>query len=296
MDVLEFTFDRDVLYVDDAYDNLFPNDSQHDSFWRARFQAYGTDPLFEFHAHGDQDRAILSPATPSLEELGLYKMVVWENFGSGYNGESGLIKVTSIRPVLGSYLTAGGKLWVGGRMSVPPMLKSPNGVGADLTYPIDDARLVAGTFAWDYIKLRTTKIGNPKGESDDKDFLWGVAPVPGKTAYYDSMTINPTKLRFPYQLAVPYCDVIFDPIFAESDPTFRGDIDSLYVYRAFGPEKEGRNSTFHRRLNALRWHDDDPAPLHGPIQWFGFPLYYMINSQAQETFNRSMDWFRDQGP
>lgn len=297
MDVLEFTFDRDVLWVDDSYDNQFPTDTEHDAFWRARFQAYGTDPLFEFHSHGDLDRSSLSPATPTLEELGTYRMIVWENFGSGYNGESGLIHVTDLQPIMGSYLSAGGKLWVGGRMSVPPMLHSPNGVRADLTYPIDDERIVEGTFAWDFIKLRTTRINNPQGQSDAKDFLWGVAPYPFQdtvsVAPYDSMTINPNKLRYPYQLAAPFGDCIFDPIFAESDPSFRGDIDSLYVYRAYGPEKQGRNSVFHRRLNALRWHDDDPLPLHGPIQWFGFPLYYMIDSQAQETFNRSMDWFKD---
>jgi hypothetical protein len=296
MDVLEFTFDREVLYVDDAFDGQFPDDTQHDAFWRARFQAYGTDPLFEFHSHRDFDRGSLSPATPTLEELGNHKMIVWENFGSGYNSESGLIKVTDLRPILGSYLGAGGKLWVGGRMSVPPMLHSPNGTGADLTYPIDEERLVEGTFAWDFIKLRTTLIQNPKGASDPSNFLWGVAPFPGKPAIYDSMTIEPTKLRVPFQVAVAYCDAIFDPIFAESDPTFRGDIDSLYVYRAYGREIQGRSSSFHGRLNALRWHDPDPAPLHGPIQWFGFPLYYMINSEAQETFNRSMDWFRDLTP
>jgi hypothetical protein len=94
---------------------------------------------------------------------------------------------------------------------------------------------------------------------------------------------------------VTHCDVIKDPIFAESEPGFRGDIDSLYVYRAYGNEIEGRSTSYHNRLNALRWHDPDPQPLHGRIQWFGFPLYFMKNAEAQETFNRSLDWFRD-GP
>lgn len=305
MDVVEFSFDREVLWVDDSYDNQFPTDSQHDAFWRARFQSYFDThpdypgPLFEHSSHGLNDREILSPRVPTLEDMGRYKLIVWENFGSGYNAESGLIKVTAIHPTMGSYLVAGGKLWVGGRMSVPPMLKSPNGVRADLSYPIDDQRLFPGTFAWDFIKLRTTKINNPQADVDPKNLLWGVAPYAftdtTKVAPYDSMTINPSKLRSPYQLAAPYCDAIFDPIFGESDPTFKGDIDSLYTYRAYGPEKQGRSSTFQRRLNAIRWHDDDPSPLHGPIQWFGFPLYYMIDSQAQETFNRSIDWFRSKG-
>jgi hypothetical protein len=42
----------------------------------------------------------------------------------------------------------------------------------------------------------------------------------------------------------------------------------------------------------MRWHDPDPARTQGRVQWFGFPLYYMKKDQAQETFNRSIDWFR----
>jgi hypothetical protein len=59
---------------------------------------------------------------------------------------------------------------------------------------------------------------------------------------------------------------------------------------------EGRASAFHNRLNALRWHDPDPEALHGRVQWFGFDLYYMKDAEAQETFNRSLNWFREEAP
>ena len=129
-----------------------------------------------------------------------------------------------------------------------------------------------------------------------KNFLYGVAPFPGQPAIYDSMTIDQSKIRFPYQVAISHCDAVFDPIFAESDPEFRGDIDSLYVYRAYGPEVLATASAYHNRLNAIRWHDADPEPLHGRVQWLGFSLYYMFDNEAQETFNRSMDWFREESP
>jgi hypothetical protein len=174
------------------------------------------------------------------------------------------------------------------------MLPSPNGMQADLTYPIHEDRLGSGTFAWDFVKLRTTRINNPKGGSDPKDFLWGVAPYPGGPAVYDSMIIDPEKFGTLFIPAVPYCDAIIETIVGEDDPGFRGDIDSLYAYRAYGNEALGSTSSYHGKLNALRWHDPDPDRLHGRIQWFGFPLYYMENSQAQETFNRSLDWFREE--
>ena len=28
--------------------------------------------------------------------------------------------------------------------------------------------------------------------------------------------------------------------------------------------------------------------------WFGFPLYFMKNNQAQDTFNKAIDWFREE--
>ena len=30
--------------------------------------------------------------------------------------------------------------------------------------------------------------------------------------------------------------------------------------------------------------------------WFGFPMYYFFDEQAQETFNRAIDWFREEEP
>ncbi|MGD8363169.1 MAG: hypothetical protein PVJ04_17205, partial [Gemmatimonadota bacterium] len=281
LDIVEFTFDRDVLLVDDSFDTVYPNDAEHDAFWRQRLLNYRVGLVYEFACFGDNDRTFLSPAIPTLKELGMYRLLIWVTFGSGYNGESGLLRAASLTRTLRSYLAAGGQLWVVGRLTVPPMLDSPNGVRADFNYPIDEERIYPGTFAWDIMKLRTTRINNPKGNSDQRDFLWGVGPFPGGPAPYDSMTVDVTKLRLPYQLAVTSCDAVFDPIFAESDPAFRGDIDSLFAYRAYGPEQQGYPSVYHNRLTAIRWHDPDPAREHGRVQWFGFDLYFMNDDEAQ---------------
>jgi hypothetical protein len=288
----DFRPDHDVLFVDDSYDNQFPTDDQHDAFWASRFQGYGI-AADVFSAHGPQDRTSLSPQVPSLGELSRYRTVVWESFGSGYNGESALVHAATLTPTLRSYLLSGGRLWVGGRMSVPPCVDSPNGFSANLGYPINEDRLASGTFAYDFLKLRGP-IGNPKGSSDQKDFLIGVAPYPEGPAPYGAMDVDQTKLRYPFQVAVPYVDALPESYDPEAEPGFRGDVDVLYAYRAYGPEREGKDSALHGRPVAIRWHDPDPAPQHGRIQWFGFPLYYMKDSQAQETFNRSLDWFREE--
>jgi hypothetical protein len=55
-----------------------------------------------------------------------------------------------------------------------------------------------------------------------------------------------------------------------------------------------RNSRFNKKLCAIRWSDPDADRAHGRTQWFGFALYFMKADHAQETLNRSLDWFREE--
>jgi hypothetical protein len=295
LQVIPFTFEREVLLVDDTLDNSFPRDGEHDAFWR--------DMSFDYAANSDMpldqfftvDVGSELPTPPSLSELARYKLVIWENLGSGYNANSGLIQVTGLSPRLSAYLGAGGKLWLGGRMTVGATTPAANEIGADLEYPKTSLR--PGNWAWDFLKLHSTKIMNDKG-TDDRNLMHSAWPFPGVRAVYDSMVVDPAKLG-PYQrplLGFAYSDAVFDPIYAESEEGFRGDIDSLYAYGTSGVEVLGKTSSYQGRLCALRWHDPDPNRLHGRIQWFGFALYFMKNEQAARTFKKSIDWFREESP
>ena len=291
--VIQFTFEREVLLVDDSQDNTSPTDLLHDAFWQEMVVAYidhsglGAEQFFTF------DAGVESPYPPPLSELARYKLVIWENFTT-YNASSGLIQSTGLSPRLSAYLGAGGKLWLGGRTSIGATRPAPNGIAADLQYPIE---LKAGEWAWSFLKLHSSRIMNDKG-LDRKHLLHSVWPFPGVPAVYDSMTVDVNKLGV-YQQSdggYPFCDAVFDPIYAESEEGFRGDIDSLYAYGAAGIEVQGLSSTYHGRLCAVRWHDPDPAREHGRIQWFGFALYYMDSAQAARTFVKSLDWFREEVP
>jgi len=181
-------------------------------------------------------------------------------------------------------------------MTVAATRGDGNGLGADLTYPITD--LGPGDFAWDYLKLRSTRINNGKGVNA-WDLLHSVWPFPGVPAVYDSMVVDVTKLPLLQHLydGISHSDAVFDPIDAESDPEFEGDIDTLYAYGAAGPEVQGHGSVYHGKLCALRWHSTEVNPIHGRIQWFGFPMYYMNTEQARKTFRESLDWLRqNDGP
>ena len=294
LQVIPFTFEREVLLVDDTLDNSFPRDGEHDAFWRgmADYAANSDIPLDQFFT---VDVGNELPTPPSLSDLARYKLVIWENLGSGYNSNSALIQVTGLSPRLSAYLGAGGKLWLGGRMTVGATTPAANEVGADLQYP--KTTFKRGNWAWDFLKLHSTKIMNDKG-TDDRNLMHSVRPFPGVAAVYDSMVVDPAKLGLYQQPLVgfAYSDAVFDPIYAEAEEGFRGDIDSLYAYGTSGVEVLGKTSPYQGRLCALRWHDPDPDRQHGRIQWFGFALYFMKNEQAARTFKKSIDWFREESP
>jgi len=302
--VIDFSFEREVLMVDDSFDNLAPRDSEHDAFWQDMFSFYVAnsnvtpDQIGEFDVHGDGDRGNLQPNVPLLSDLARYKLLVWENFGVGYNSASALIQSTALSPRLSAYLRAGGKLWLDGRMNVAATTPDPNGQGADLTYP--KTELGPGDWAWDFLKLHSTKINNDKG-TNNANLFHGARQLRLPSgefmpAIYDTMSVDLTKLSIFQQTygGFSHCDAVFDPIFAESEPDFQGDIDTLYAYGAAGPEFQGKTSQYLNKLCALRWHDPDPDREHGRLQWFGFAMYFMHQDQARNTFKASLDWLREE--
>ncbi len=288
--VIAAPFDREVLLVDDTRDGTYPIDSQHDAFWSGLFEDSGRlDPASDvdlYDIYGAGDTYTPSPIPPTLSDLLHYRLVIWECGGAGYNGNSGLRQVTSKGNTLPLYLHAGGRAWIGGTMTIAAMLPAP-GLGADFVYPKE---MEPGTFVWDFLKLYSGNIDNAKGFPVDDNMI-AVEPFPGRPAVYPAMEQDPLKVN-QVIMSIRDCDAIFDPILARDLDGFTGQLDSLYVYKAVKA-----NSSFNNKLNALRWHDPDPGRNQGRVQWFGFPLYYMKKDQAQETFNRSLDWFREEsGP
>ena len=171
-----------------------------------------------------------------------------------------------------------------GTMTVAASMPSATGTNADLVYPKSAER---GMFPFDFLKLYSTKIDNDKGTRKNNNLI-GVSAFPGKPEIYPPMDADGVKVGI-YKSGISHGDAVFDPIYGQDQDDFSGKIDSLYVYLSYVP-----NTPYNRKLNAIRWHDPDPARGQGRIQWFGFPLYFMKKEQAQIVFNRSIDWFREE--
>ena len=305
--VIEFTLEPKVLLVDDFLDNVSPFDFEHDAFWEEMISEYAAGSDFSpeqfstFNVFGANDRGNITPIIPFLSTLAAYELVIWNNAGWGYSADSGLFRSTAATPLLSAYLRAGGKLWITGSMTVAAT--AGHGV-ADVVYPYTmippgttcpSYAVRCGTWAWEFLKLHSTLVNNDKGVNR-VNLLHSARPLPQSP--YDSLGVDVAKFNLYQQTygGFSHADAVFDGIYAESEPGFRGDIDSLYVYGAAGQEFQNRFSSYHNKLCALRWHDPDPAREHGRVQWFGFEMYYFQNSQAAEVFKKSVDWMREEEP
>jgi hypothetical protein len=302
MNVIEFPFDREILYVDDYRDTTYPRADQHEAFWQGLFQDYesyaGWDAsaFDEIHTFGANDTETFDPVQIPLSQLGRYKLVIWSCLGTGVNGITSLVKTATIHPYLGLYLRAGGKLWLSGGATLMAVTVSPNGLNGDPTYPKEG--LAPGQFAYDFLKIHSTKVNDDKGALA-QNTLVRCMPFPGRPAVFDTLIVDTSKFNpvtVGLKRGISFGDAVFDPMFDESETGFRGEVDSLYAYGSSGSLWQDVGSVYQGKLNAIRWHDPDPAREHGRTMWFGFPLYYFRDDQAKATFRKAIDWFREETP
>jgi len=302
LNVVDFPLDYDLLIVDDYKDQTFPRDNQHDQFWvnlvanSGRFAEddQKLDRLM-FSSHGADDVFFQDPQSPTLDILGRYKMIFYDTHGAGYNGHCGLNDAGPKSKHLGAYLGAGGKLWISGQYTVGAMVPNVTG-SSNLVYPVE---IPTDSFPYEFMKIYAHEVRNDKNNDNKVNGMIGVRPFPNRPEALPAMDVDVLKqspvLRNDY--GVGACDVVFDPLFANSNSQFKGQIDSLYVFKTIGPTKTPpRSSSFEGKLVGIRWHDKDVARRHGRTMWFGFPMYYFKDAQAQVAFNGIVDWFREESP
>ncbi|NNF06549.1 MAG: hypothetical protein HKN21_07295, partial [Candidatus Eisenbacteria bacterium] len=285
---VEFSFEYDVLVIDDFRDAIWPRDEEHDAFWMrilagsGKFSAENLDPeVAMHHVHGVNDVQSLDPQTPGVDKLANYKLVIYNTRASGYNARSSLLEESALSRSLRLYLTAGGKLWVIGEATVAATIPSQANT-ADFVYPKE---MAPGQFAYDFLKLRTDNIWNDKNADNTRN---GLIHATGNVDHglFD-MNVDPLKLSpiVRQDHGVGMVDALFAPIALEK--ITEGELEILYRFGAVD-----LRSTYHRRAVAIRWSDDSETRAHGRVAWFGFPVYFFEETEFQPTFNTMVDWFQ----
>ena len=312
MYVVDFTFERELLVVDDYRDTNWPLQQDHTDWWidqvteTGQFTEEDLKPeILLYRVWGPLDRDG-SPTPPDLAHLGQYKMCIWE-LNQGNSGNNAMRASGPQRRHLTSYLRSGGKLWVNGRRTMLGILPG-GGSPADV---LDENNPFGGvgSFAYDTMHLYS-QVDN--ANLGDRDRLVRSEPYPGKEEIWPTLTIDKFKLSRSGLKGMPYGDVIIEGLFAAIDPNWvqetrdpvdggilvHGDrLDSLYVYRAAGVVEQGlSNNKFDLGLNAIRYTNSKPTSdkQHRTI-WFGFPIYFVEDDEAQQMIRNVIDWFREEG-
>ena len=317
----EIPLDREVLFLDDYRDQLLPLDGQHDAWWDERFRNSGrftdadlAEGIWRYDTGGPNDRFYLTNHPPKLSELGRYRLAIWNVNGDGWCGNSGFFQGAVTSSLLRSYLASGGKLWIVGSLSLAATLRGvdcnspdrpfydprqPTYPAADTEYPL---AMEPGDFAFDVLRIASLRIENDRGEHWENTMVAAEAYDPEhpilNDLWVDAAKFNPTAWE---NRALPFVDAVFDPILLEGLHDNPGSLEPIYKYVAANEVRPvGRGeipvSPFRDKICATRWHDPDPARTEGRVAWFGFPLYFMLDDQAQDAFNRMVDWFREESP
>ena len=278
IEAVPLPMDRGVLLVDDARDDTGPSDSQRDRFWRDLFEA---SERFEeggyevWEVYGPDDRAILKPRAPDLEDMGRYRLLVWDVLAGRFGTAAG--NAAAGTGDLRSFLALGGQLWLSGTAPVTSIVEYDCFVafgGECVPQP--------GDFVWEFLKIRSEVDVAQTG----RDRLLVAIPVPGSSYPLLEAYVDP---RIQGEIG----EAVTNPVFLPDPP---GVLENVYLYGAAGPRREEpESSPFEGRTVGLRWHDPDPQPAQGRVQWFGFPLHSFELEALQEVFNRSIDWFREEG-
>jgi hypothetical protein len=297
--VVDFTFQRDVLYVDDLRRPLSQgiSDAQADQRIIDMIRAGGIDvddPLVfgQYDAWGPGD-AESNPIPLRLSDIGGYKMLLWDTFSTAQNRNSLLVASNACPTgkILQAYVAGGGGLWVWGQQTFGGFdLASGGACFANLNYVMGDGPgLIFETndFLFEFMKMNGGGIQNIR-QTLATHGLVEVNPAPDMRLEGNTTSIGIDRDFYTVSTPINFGDAMFQPTF---DPS--GGLDTLYTYVAIRTI-----SPAHNRPNAFRYADPNPIPSQGPVAVFGFPLHFLQQGSAEQrtgTFGMArtmLEWLR----
>jgi hypothetical protein len=299
--VVDFTFQRDVLYVDDLRRSLSQgiSDAAADRRITDMIRAGGIDvddpQVFgQFDAWGPMDGES-NPIQLRLSEIGGYKMLLWDTFSTAQNRNSLLVasNACATGKILQAYVAGGGGLWVWGQQTFGGFdLATGSSCFANLAYVMGDGtgglNFAAGDFLYEFMKMNGGGIQNIR-QNLDTNGLTRVVPARDMIAEGNTTPIDIDRTFYTVSVPINFGDAMFTPTF---DPT--GGLDTLYTYVAARPTTSPANG----RPNAFRYADPNPMPAQGPVAVFGFPLHFLQQGSAADrsgTFGMArtmLEWLR----
>ncbi len=278
VEVVEFLFDRDIVYVDDFYD-IIPGDLEHDTFVNAVLGCARavTDSVYRYNCWvpgpNNEPRELTNKIQyPPLSEISRYRLVIWDTDAAQNGFVTGIWNIV-FHGVLDVYLKGGGHLWIFGRQLVrgsdlEPLNFSYGGVPGELT------------FARKFLKISGVVNRPVVGTSNKGDGFRGAVPnrkVSDRTPILD---LDYTKGGVSSDYGMSKVEAILT---AMQEPDLDQRPDTLYFYKA-----NYFTSTYNMKACGLRFHDIYSG---SKVMYMGFPLHYFFESRVDSLVCFATDWF-----
>ena len=291
LDVREFLFDRDVLYVDDYFD-IMPNDAAHDAFISAiltRCRQY-TDSIYVFNTYPSGPGGVPREwsgqlIVPTLEDLTRYKFVIWDCYGPQNNYTVGLEEVVRLG-ILQLYLEAGGRLWVYGSQILKAAVTGDFYGNPSYGYPLDfSGEPLSRTFPRTYLKISGAVDRSFYRTTNKGDGFKGATPNRMISDRLPVLDVDSAEVGVSPQ-GLWMIEAVMN---AMQEPEFSQRPDTLFFYRA-----NSGASVYNLKACGLRFHDVYSG---SKTIYMGFPMHYFYETPAESLATFVTDWmFEDMPP
>jgi hypothetical protein len=297
--VVGFVFDKEILIVDDFWDQVNPTDAQHDQYmdyvFGARTQYADPSQITWIYGPDLVPTPVEPPSPPSLSVLSRYKMLIIYHYESlGNPGDFSVLgSLTSAdsdnprhspkRRVLATYSAAGGKIWTLG------VLLAGGLMGDQYTYPKEPYNIagqetpnpsIFGTdsFLYGYMQFKRGVINTNLDSRSNNAFMGAVGSAKARArGYPDVMEIDRARLSDPTR-GLAKCEAI------TGTPVIAAGLDTLYSYQARSSSSlmNGKPSAFFYR---------SPTGAQGEIAYFGFFYYFLKQDQVRAMCDQVFEDF-----
>lgn len=280
LEIIDFEFDRGILYVDDYFD-LLPTDLTHDNlvdaFLGCAKAACDTVHVFNCCLAGPGGNPRELPdfiQYPPLSELSRYRLVIWDTDATRNSFKSGLWGALQ-NNILNTYLRGGGSLWLFGVCSVRGSAQYP-GVFDYGTAPAsnDFARIflkISGAVDMNPFLTYSTRAHAFRGAWPNREAVGDKFPC------LDSLDYSLGGLDISYGMAR-----VEAVMTAMQDPDISQRPDTVYFYRSNLP-----TSRFNLTPCSVRYYD---AFNGSKVLWMGFPIHFFFEPKGESLVCAVVDW------
>jgi hypothetical protein len=277
LELVEFLFDREILYVDDYYDAI-PSDLIHDNFVASVLGCARalSDSIYTFNCWraglNNEPREFPMMVYPALSELSRYRLVIWDTDAVQNSLNAGLAGVIQ-NGILDVYLKGGGRLWIYGFEVIRGSDTEPLQFGyGNVVEP--------QTFAGRFLKISGIVNRPIIGSYNRGDGFRGATPNRKLSDRIPSLdSLDYSRGGASTLFGIGRVEAVMS---AMQDTDLSQRPDTVYFYRA-----NYVTSSYHKKACSFRF---DDVYSGSRVFYMGFPIHFFFESKVDSLVCFVTDW------